>query len=88
MYYAHTPQIPKYSVLCYGMRHPQWQTATVVLCLLLQTPYITEPPPLLEGWRLQDGVSVDAELHGTMLEMIRQMNRGVYTLKDIPLTTK
>ncbi len=53
----------------------------------MQTPYITEPPPLQEGWRLQDGVPVDAELHATLLAMIKQMNLGVFNLRDIPLTT-
>lgn len=54
-------------------------------CPTLQTPYITEPPPDWQpGWRLQDGVAVDKELHATLLGMLRQMNRGIATLKDIP----
>ena len=65
--------------LCVGsmrMPHAQWGNK-------VQHNADAKTIRLAAGAALQDGMPVDAELHATLLAMIKQMNQGVYTLKDI-----
>lgn len=48
------------------------------------TPLIPELPAFQDGWKLQDGVSVSEELYGTLQDMVRQMNKGIQMLSDLP----
>jgi len=47
-------------------------------------PLIEEPPAFQEGaWKFIEGNPVLKETHNSIEQMIKQMNRGISTLKDI-----
>lgn len=52
----------------------------------LNVRLIDEPPPFEEGkWKFIEGPPVTREKHESITEMIKQMNRGIATLKPITI---
>ena len=50
----------------------------------LYVPRIEEPPPYEEGvWKFIEGNHVTQEVHEAISEMIKRMNRGIGSLKDL-----
>jgi hypothetical protein len=50
----------------------------------LEVPIIEEPPAFEQGkWKFIEGPPVTLEKHESITEMIKQMNRGIATLKPI-----
>lgn len=50
----------------------------------LKVPHIEEPPQWQPGkWKFVEGNPVTEEKHHSIEQMIRQMNKGIDTLKDL-----
>jgi hypothetical protein len=50
----------------------------------MQIPQFKLPPQLWEeGWKLQDGVPINKDLHNLMLAMLTQMNKASAGLPEV-----
>jgi hypothetical protein len=52
--------------------------------VVARTPLIPLPPPWAAGkYKFVEGNAVDKVKHDSIVQMVRQMNRGIATLKSI-----
>jgi len=69
------------AVLLYGLL-----SAVLSHCLMhtMQIPQFKLPPqPWEEGWKLQDGVPINKDLHNLMTAMLTQMNKASAGLPEL-----